>query len=263
MTEPGSSLARMLAILDLFTLSRPEWPVDAIAGELGYPPSTTYRYVRELTRAGLLTRMPGGTYVIGARVIELESLVRHTDPLSRLARPVLRELATETGCTSMLASVYGDHLINVAHEDGLEQLALAYLHGTPLPWFRGSPGKAVLAFLPTLRARTLFERLECPGGFDEARWKTWLAGLRRIRQDGYSLSDGELDPEVIGFGVPLIVESRVIGSISLACTRRRAEMLNRAGLVELLREKARALGSMVLHRQQETPGPSPAPRAQP
>ena len=249
MTEPGSSLARMLAVLDLFTLARPEWSVEAIAVALGYPSSTTYRYVKELTKAGLLTRMPGGTHVIGAKVIELELLVRHADPLSHLARPVLQELATQTGCTALLASVYGDHLINVAYVDGMEALDLTYLRGTPLPWFRGSPGTSALAFLPTLRARTLFERHECPDGFDEAQWKLRLAELKRIRQDGYSISDGELDADVVGFGVPLIPEGRVIGSISLACTRQRADMLNRAGIVNLLRVKAQALCAIVQNRR--------------
>ncbi len=252
MTEPGSSLARMLAVLDLFTLARPEWAVEAIASELGHPQSTAYRYVKELSRAGLLARMPGGTYVIGAKVIELEMLVRHADPLSRLAKPILQDLATQTGCTTLLATIYGDHLINVAHEDGLEPLDLTYLRGTPLPWFRGAPGKAALAFLPTVRAKTLFARYECGDHFDEVRWKNCLSELKRIRNDGYSVSDGELDPDVLGFGVPVTPEENsVIGSISLACTRQRAEILNRAGLVDILRAKARELCQIVLDRRRK------------
>jgi DNA-binding IclR family transcriptional regulator len=249
MSETTSSLSRMLAILDLYTMERSEWTVDAIAGALGYPGSTAYRYVRELTRVGLLAKLPGATYVVGAKVIELEVLVRHADPLARVARPFLQDLATQTGCSALLSNVYGQHLINVAHEDGLESIDLTYLRGTPLPWFRGAPGKAAAAFLPTARVRMLFEKHECGGQFDETRWHTCRSELKRIRNDGYSVSAGELDPDIVGFGVPLMPEGEVIGSISLACSRRRAEMLSRQGLADLLRSKAQQLEGVVRDRR--------------
>lgn len=250
MTETSSSQYRMLAILELYTMERPEWTVDAIANELGYPGSTAYRYVRDLARVGLLARIPGGSYVIGAKVIELEVLVRHADPLARLAKPILQNLATQTGCTAFLSNVYGEHLINVAIEQGLDDsIDLTFLRGTPLPWFRGSPGKAVLAFLPTTRTRKLFQRNECDGVFDEARWHACRAELKRIRHDGYSVSEGELDADVVGFGVPLILEGEVIGAISVACSRRRSEMLSQQGVAQMLRLKADELARVALDRR--------------
>ena len=56
--ESGSSLARMLAVLDFFTLQRYEWTVEELSEATGYTASSTYRYVRALGRAGLLARLP-------------------------------------------------------------------------------------------------------------------------------------------------------------------------------------------------------------
>jgi DNA-binding IclR family transcriptional regulator len=248
-SAPGTSLARMLAILDLFTLARFEWTVEALSQALGYTASSTYRYVRELCRAGLLARMPGAGYVVGAKVIELEALIRRADPLAQAAQPILRELAQQTGCACLLSNVYGDRLVNVAHEPGIEQIDLTYLRGQPLPWFRGSPGKAALAFMPTARVRRLFE-LHGPHSEDpDAAWRACRADLRRVRQAGYSMSEGELDQDVIGFGVPLIPEADVLGSLSLACSRRRAEFLNHEGVGELLGGKARELEASLRERR--------------
>lgn len=254
MENATSSLARMLAILDLYTMEKTEWTVEEIAGTLSYSVSTTYRYVRELSRIGLLAKMPGASYVIGAKAIELDRLVRHADPLSNLAKPILREISTQTGCTALLVIVYGEHLVNVIHEDGLEILDLTYLRGVPMPWFQGAPGKAALAFLPTARARHLFEKHDCADGFDESRWRARRTELRKIRQAGYSYSAGELeqDQNFVGFGVPLLSEGEVIGSISTACSRSRAAILSQEGLIDLLKSKAQELEALIRERRSTT-----------
>lgn len=242
--ESGSSLARMLAVLDLFSLQRFEWTVEELTEATGYTASSTYRYVRALGRAGLLARMPGGTYVVGAKIIELEALTRRVDPVVTAAQPVLQALARQTGCACLLSSVYGDHLINIAHEPGVEPFHLTYVRGEPLPWFRGAPGNAVLAFMATTRVRKLFDKFHTPAGDAEA-WRACRARLKGIRQAGYCVSHGELQPDVVGFGVPVIPVDEPIGSISLVCSRERAELLDAEGIGELLVARAGALAAQI------------------
>ncbi len=249
--ESGSSLARMLGVLDFFTLQRFEWTVEELSEATGYTASSTYRYVRALGRAGLLARMPGGTYVVGAKIIELEALTRRVDPVATAAEPVLQALARQTGCACLLSSVYGDHLINIAHEPGVEPFHLTYVRGEPLPWFRGAPGNAVLAFMANTRVRKLFDKFHAPADADanEAAqadaWRACRARLKAIRQAGYCVSRGELQADVVGFGVPVIPVDEPIGSISLVCSRERAELLDAEGIGELLVARARALAAQI------------------
>ena len=84
-----NSRAKMLSILDLFTETSPVWTADAICTCLGVSTSTGYRYIRELVFSGLLTRITGGAYVLGARIIQLELLMRAIDPISRLGRAII------------------------------------------------------------------------------------------------------------------------------------------------------------------------------
>lgn len=241
--ESGSSLNRMLAVLDLFTLERFEWTVEGLSEVTGYTSSSTYRYVRALGRAGLLARMPGGTYVVGAKIIELETLVKRVDPVVTAAMPVLEDLSRQTGCSCLLSSVYGDHLINVAHVQGAEPVDITYARGEPLPWFRGAPGIAVLAFMPALRVRKLFDKFGSAGADEQHKaWVKCRNRLKETRQAGYCLSQGELQTEVVGFGVPVMPEGEPIGSISLVTTRNRAELLDKRAIGLLMVERATALG---------------------
>jgi DNA-binding IclR family transcriptional regulator len=248
----GSSLVRMLGILDRFTMDRFEWTVDELSDATGYTASSTYRYVRALCRAGLLARLPGGTYVIGAKIIELETLTRRVDPVATTAQPLLRELARQTGCACLLSSVYGDRLVNVAHEPGVETIDVMYARGEPLPWFRGAPGTAVLAFMGSSRVRKLFDRFEAADSDDpDEAWRRCRKRLHAVRAEGFCVSRGELQPELVGIGVPVRPEDDdPIGSISLVCTRQRADLLDTQGIGELLVSRARELGAQIAsHRR--------------
>ena len=235
MSESTSSLARMLALLDAFTPEKYTWDVEDLAARFNYTPSSTYRYVKELCKAGLLVRLPRGIYVVGARVVELESLIRETDPLTRAGMPLLQELARETGCHVLLSNVYGNHLLNVVHEPGIEPLELTYLRGRGLPWFKGAPSRAVLAFWPRQRVRQVFDATFGKEA-TEALWTTTWSELKAIRKAGYCVSQAELDRDVVGFGAPVILEGEVIGSLSLVCSLRRAEFLNPVAIGQKLRD---------------------------
>ena len=241
MTESASSLGRMLALLDAYTHERYAWTVDDLASHFGFTPSSTYRYVKELCQAGLLIRLPRGVYVVGARIVELESLIRETDPVTRASQPILRELAQATGCHVLLSNIYGEHLLNVAHEPGVEPLELTYLRGRSLPWFRGAPSLSVLAFWPRARVRKLFEQTH-PGAGEQAWDATW-ARLKSIRKAGYAISHAGLDPDVVGYGVPVLLEDEVIGTISLVCSKQRGEFLNGPALGAVLKQKSRDISA--------------------
>ncbi len=236
MSKGDTSLRKMLALLDAFTEGRHVWTVDALATHFGYTQPSTYRYVRELCRSGLLVRMPNGEYVIGARVVELDFLIRGTDPLTEVCAPMMESLSHMLGCHTLLSNVYGQHLINVAHVPGNEALDLTFVRGRRLPWFRGATSNAILAFLPRKRIRKLFEE-HYEGERSKENWRKTLAALKVIADAGYSLSDGGLQPDVLGIGAPVRVNGEVMGSISLVFGEEHGRLLDRAAVGEFLVQK--------------------------
>jgi len=233
MSTGNTSLAKMLALLEAFTKERHVWTVEAMAAHFGYTHSSTYRYVRELCRSGLLVRMPGGEYVIGARVVELDSLIREADPLTKVCVPMMERLTKLIGCHALLSNVYGQHLINVSHIRGYEAIDLTFVRGRRLPWFHGATSKAILAFLPRKRLRKLFED-HFDGEKSKENWKQTLAEFKNISELGFCISEGELQQGIVGIGAPIIVAGEVMGSVTLVFSERHGEFLNWAAIGELL-----------------------------
>ena len=243
----ASSRSKMLSILDLFDKASPVWAADAICERLGCSTSTGYRYIRELCAVGLLTRISGGTYVLGPRIVQLELLMREIDPISRSGQPLIQDLVRQTGCDVLLANMYGDHIVNVLHERGVEQLPLSYDRGRPHPLFRGAMSKSILAFLPRSRALRLYNAnaaLAASSGMG-GTWREFWHSLQKIRKQGYAESYGELDAGVIGIGAPVFNGDEVMGSVSIGCSHARLALLNKAMLIELLLSTARELARHV------------------
>jgi len=249
----------MLSILDLFDKASPAWSADAVCARLGCSTSSGYRYIRELCAVGLLTRISGGTYVLGPRIVQLELVMREIDPVSKTGLPLIADLVRQTGCDVLLANMYGDHIVNVLHERGAEQLPLSYERGRPHPLFRGAMSKAILAFLPRARALRLYNAhaaLAAESGMGHS-WREFWQALQQIRKKGYSESDGELDAGVIGIGAPVLNGDEIMGSISIGCSRARLALLNRANLTELLLSTARQISQDVERISHAAPTPGP------
>ncbi|MBN9426170.1 MAG: helix-turn-helix domain-containing protein [Burkholderiales bacterium] len=239
----SSSLSKMLGILDLFAEETPVWSADAICERLGFSTSSGYRYIRELCDAGLLTRMTGGAYALGARIIELEFVMQRADPVARVGRPVLKQLTAATGCDALLSNFHGTHVINILHERGVEDLQVTYTRGRQHPLFKGAVAKAILPHLRRPQLVRIYERNQqaiSEAGMGDT-WLEFWRHLQAIKRRGFSESHGELDPQLSGLGVPVFANDGILGSLSLAYTHARAKLLNRDGLVEQMQIASRQL----------------------
>jgi DNA-binding IclR family transcriptional regulator len=244
----------MLAVLDLFTEAAPVWTAEALTAKLGYSLPTGYRYVRELTSVGLLRRGAGGTYLLGSRVIELDYQIRVADPLLAAGSTIMRELAEATGCDVVLGTLYGERMVTVHQAHGSEGVSASYGRGRRLPLFRGMLSKTLLAVLPRAQLRKLYEHhAEEAAGVPFARdWEALLANLKQIRGNGYAVTEGELDPGLVGIGVPVVSRpDSIIAALGLVMTRQRHATLDVDKTVQLLGQAAARILTVLTQAQGE------------
>lgn len=233
-----SSLSRMLAVLDLFTPQTPAWTAEAIANQLDYALPTAYRYLRELSAAGLLRNGSDASYVLGSRIVEWDYQIRNGDPLIVAARVPLEELAAHTGCDAVLGSMQGDRIITIHHEFGAEPIGASYGRGRRLPLFRGSLSLCIVATLPRARLRKLREQDDTPP------WEELLARVARVRRDGHAISHGELDPGLVGISVPLdTTPHKIPASLGLIMSAQRYGLLDSGRAIQLLAACAQSITS--------------------
>jgi len=213
-----SVLSRMATLLNAFSIARPALTVEEAAGLIGASEATAYRYLGELCQAGLLARRTGA-YVLGPKIIELEYITQTCDPIMRAGEKLMRDLADTVGCNVLLCNIYNETIVNVFHAVGREPLSLTFTKGRPMPLFRGSQARAILAFLERRRLRRIFDRHRDDPELQRiaADWTAFKALMRETRRRGYYISRGELDADVAGIAAPVFdPDGTVLGSLVLA-----------------------------------------------
>ncbi len=242
MSQP-SVLNRLTAILDLYSETRHAYTVEEIAQTLEVSLATAYRYVAELTQAGLLAKSLG-RYTLGPKVIELEYLVRYYDPVLKLGEDLLHGLANMTGCHVLFCQMYQERVVNIFHAPGRQTLNMAFTlfaKGRPLPLFRGSPSRGILPFIDRRRLQRLYQQhAHEPDvqalGMDWAAFQQWARG---IRKRGWYVSHGELDTEAAGISAPVFRAPRdVLGSLVLVYRNGEPPWASEEALAQVLLENA-------------------------
>lgn len=203
-----SSVDRLLSIPRLFTEDRPVWTVEEVATELQLSISSAYRYFQSLLKFEYLDEVPGHGYCLGPAFIAFDRTIKVTDPLAKVAVPILADLAQvlEEGTDLILCQVYRKKVMCIHHESiGLTPAGTSYERGRPMPFYRGATSKVILAHLPWRLQKREYENNREPiasAGMGND-WKSFSAGLRDIRKKGYCISHGEVDPGLIGIAAPI------------------------------------------------------------
>jgi len=239
----GHTVARALAVLDLFDGDHAIWSAEDICAALRCPLPTGYRYLRELVSAGLVRRVSGG-FALGARIILLDYVMRQGDQLLKAAIPVLRALARQTGCDCVLSTVYGDQIVDVHREAGAAPLNLAYGRGRPRPLFRGAAPKMILAAQPLGWVHKLYDAHagEAEAAQMGADWRSFRATLAALRKRGCYVSRGEVEADICAVAVPIAPAGHDAASaIALVTNTERFEILNETLMIALLQQAAQQI----------------------
>jgi DNA-binding IclR family transcriptional regulator len=241
--KESSSLSRMLGTLELFSRDHSVLSAEEIARGAGVPMSTAYRYVKQLATAGLLVRWKGG-YTLGPRIMELDLQIRGCDPVIAAASDIMSEVSQDVGLDSLLTKLYDNRVMTVHIEAGRETRSLAYGRGRPLPLFRGSSSRAIVANLSSAKLRRLFEAQRTLPGVELPDWPTFSAEMSVIRRQGYSLTKGELNSGIEGISAPIFVDTRqVVGSLTLIGDVERMRLLREDTVIEIVKSAAARISS--------------------
>lgn len=223
--ERNTTADRALDILEMFTDRRLRITGADLATELGVARSTAYRYLQTLTAAGYVEEDPSGGFRLGLKVFELARLARRSYGLSEVAIPHLRELADKTGETALLTRRSGDRVVCLEKiDDDTHQVRLSYERGSVLPLNAGASAWVLLAWEDPDLVRGLLERSPLTAATSHSLTDTTmiLERLAQIRDAGYAISHGELDPDAIGIAAPIRDDSgRVVAGASLVAITRR------------------------------------------
>lgn len=207
-------------------------PVGAgmLAQVLGLPRSSVYDVLAVLEDLGLVVKAPTG-YLLGAGVQELGSAYMRTNPPQRLAAPLVRDLASETGGTAQLAVLRGAETVYLVKEQSLRSVAVITATGVRMPAYLTATGRAILAWQEPQQVRAVFAQepeFVSRTGRGPRDMRQLQDLLRRTRAEGYALEIGEITPEVWTVAAPVLdTLNRPIAALGL-CLRAETDQVGEA-----------------------------------
>jgi DNA-binding IclR family transcriptional regulator len=135
----------------------------------------------------------------------------------------MRRLVDRTGTPVILTRRAGSAVVCLEREEAGQTLRLSYERGQVLPVNAGAAALALLAWAPDDELDNLLA--DPLARFTDATYTDadkLRAHLADVREQGYAISRGELDPDVLGIGAPVRGEDgRVVAAISIAALSHR------------------------------------------
>ena len=199
------SLQRAIGLLDAIAIAAPRGATAAeLALACGINRATAWRLLATLEADGFVERDPATSrYQIGYTVARLAA-ASAVDGVVRRAHHVLERVCAQTSEAAILALAQRSGLVYVDEVAPPSVLTVNWL-ARPVPLHATSTGKAWLAWLPEPEARgVLGPVLE---GFTDATVTDFgrlFGELAQIRQQGYAVSAGELEPALFGVSAPVL-----------------------------------------------------------
>jgi DNA-binding IclR family transcriptional regulator len=182
--------------------------ISEIGRRLDMSKGTAVRLAQALTEEAFLVQNAGSRcYRLGPEAFAIGIAAEPSYSIQRLAAPIVRSLALETGDWACFSIRQGFEVVCLSVEKGNAHLPPATLRiGDRYPLGVSSAGLAVLAALPDDEAR---QALEIHGEYIDRTYPHCSVDvIRRLvaetRRQGYSVIPGILLPGYWALGVPLL-----------------------------------------------------------
>lgn len=198
------SLARGLAVIRTFDAEHPELTLADVARRSDIPRAAARRFLRTLETLGYV-RSDGRSFALTPRVLELGFSYLSALSLPEIVQPHLERLSHEVDESVSAAVLDGADIVYVARVPTRRIMSVRITIGTRFPAYATSMGRVLLAGMPDAEAVAVLAASSLSALTD--RTTTDIGALRgeltRVREQGWALVDGELEPGLRSVAAPL------------------------------------------------------------
>ncbi len=195
-----------MAILRCFHDDEDDLGISEIANRTGLRVSTAHRIVRALCGGGLMDQdHRSDRYRLGRTLVLLGQQAANQLGLEE-ARPVLEQLAAESGESASLGTRHGNEVVVVLVASSSQRLRFDHEQGGRIGLHASGMGRALLAFSTKEVAAAVPVDIELDRYTDRTivDRDALLADLQAIRTRGYAINDQGRFEGVVGIAAPLI-----------------------------------------------------------
>lgn len=222
MPEPDGStyvqsLARGLAVIRAFGAERPRMSLSEIARATDLTRASARRFLLTLEAEGYV-RSDGREFALTPRVLELGFSYLSAQSLPEVAMPHLETLSRAVSESASASVLDGSDIVYVARVPTRRIMSVAITVGTRFPAAATSMGRVLLAGLPDDAIDTTLAGVELRRYTDRTITEPGAlrAEIARVREQGWSLVDGELEVGLRSLAVPVRRGRLTVAAINVA-----------------------------------------------
>lgn len=245
-----NSSEKTAALLKLLGQSPYIHGVTELGEKIDCSKSGTFKLLSALVRSGLASQTGDHKYTLGPAIYILGKTYEDRIGLSKMIKPYLIRLRDLTGENASFSMLINGKANLVYREESLQLVRVAGSVGQERPLHAGSTGKVLGAFQDeaVIRKRLMEEPLTPLTELTITSPEALLKEYAKIREQGYAISDGELNIETIGIGAPVKDESgNVWAAISIGAPRMRVGEAERERYIFLVKEIAAEMSRDLMH----------------
>jgi IclR family pca regulon transcriptional regulator len=222
------ALARALRIVQTFNRDRRQLTLSDIARLVNLPRASVRRTLHTLVHLGF-AETDGRAFRLSPRILTLASAYLQSNSITDVLQPAVERLSADVGEACSAAVLDGNDVIMIAYASPHRVINLSAQIGLRLPAVSSSLGRVLLAELDDRQLNNLLARIE-PQKLTTATVvdrAELLRAIRKVRKDGYSLVDQEVELGFRSISVPLRrLDGRVIASLNIGTHTNRGKLDN-------------------------------------
>ncbi|NUT73359.1 IclR family transcriptional regulator [Pseudarthrobacter sp. C4D7] len=195
-------LRKITAILDAFSLARPELSLAEIRSSTGVPHSTVQRLVANMVQEGILDRH-GDRYRVGVRMAHWSAPATQGLDFLELLTPVLRRLRDELGETACIFRESQGKRVCIALAETRRMLRRVVSVGEIMPLHVGAAGRVLLAWNPEVAEHIYRSGLKSLTNQTITDAASLEEAVAKARADGFAITTGERVSGASGISAPI------------------------------------------------------------
>ncbi|HET8802757.1 MAG TPA: IclR family transcriptional regulator C-terminal domain-containing protein [Marinobacter sp.] len=221
------ALASGLEVLQAFDAEHPRMTLSEVAARTAMDRAKARRFLLTLHALGFVKRN-GRQFELTPRVLQLGYAYQASNQYRAVIQQYLEGITAELGESSSLAVLDGDDVVYVVRSSARHRLmAITLSVGTRLPAAYTSMGRVLLAQLSEAEREAFLERVRLEHFTDASIIDKGLlrTEVDRVREQGYSIVDQELDSGLRSVAVPVFAgDGELLGAINISTNAARVDM---------------------------------------
>jgi IclR family acetate operon transcriptional repressor len=212
-----TSLRKAFSLLNAIAASNQPLTIAAASAAAKISRPTGYRVVGALLAEGYLSQDAFGRLHVGFAALPLAAKALDTSRLRMEALTALQDLSKSTGRRSNLGVLYRGRILHIV---GAEKPSLPVRYarfGKIVPLHCSAMGKALLAYLPEERVKSLLQAqgMEALTRTTITSYRSLMKDLDKVRKNGFSVSNEEHVSGLFAVGAVVRDASGPVASIGL------------------------------------------------